>query len=137
MLRVLTSIAIAALISAAPLALTAGTADAAKAHQDLQAQDGERQGEDLALRHQSAVLLGRDDQLLHVRIEDARLPLGATPEMPEDPRSCFGESVRHTAARVFQAVALVRGDASRSEARKETDGGEAGTSAVRSSGITK
>lgn len=31
MFRVLTSIAIAALISAAPLALTAGTADAAKA----------------------------------------------------------------------------------------------------------
>jgi hypothetical protein len=31
MLRVLTSIAIAALISAAPLALTAGTAEAAKA----------------------------------------------------------------------------------------------------------
>ena len=31
MLRVLTSIAVAALIAAAPLALTAGTADAAKA----------------------------------------------------------------------------------------------------------
>ncbi len=92
MLRVLTSIAIAALISAAPLALTAGTADAAKADQDLQAQDGERQGEDLALRRQSAVLLGRDDQLLHVRIEDARLPVeGARPHNDRKTRALLWE----------------------------------------------
>ena len=76
MLRVLTSIAIAA----AHLRRAAGAdgrhRQCRQGHEDLQAQDRERQDEDLALRRQSAVLLGRDDQLLYLRIEDVRLPLG-------------------------------------------------------------
>ena len=69
MLRVLTSIVIVAVISAAPLALTAGTADAAKSATKIcKHKTASGKVEDLAVRRGSAVLFGKDDQLLHVWI---------------------------------------------------------------------